>query len=141
MTLPQPPAATPTLLLYSIAIGAILVYAPFLVVAYGRLQASYDMAAPRAMFDKLPLYAQRATWAHENAFESFTLYAAAALTAYVSGVDTALAGWVALAYLTARSLYPVCYILGLPLARSLMFAIGSLSIATLFVLSLQHLSR
>lgn len=136
ISLPLLPILTPTLLLYAIAAAAALVYLPFVVVAYGRLQAGYDMASPRALFDKLPAYAQRATWAHENAFESFALFAAAALMAYVTRQESALAGWAAIAYVTARLLYPMFYILNVPIGRSLMFAIGSISIATLIGLSL-----
>lgn len=136
LSLPPLPLPIPTLLLYSIAAAAALIYLPFLVVAYGRLQAGYDMASPRALFDKLPAYAQRATWAHENAFESFVLFAAAALMAYVTGQQAALAGWAAIAYVLARSLYPAFYILNVPIGRSLMFLTGSLSITTLIGLSL-----
>ena len=124
------------ILLASIVAAAVLVYLPFLVVAYGRQQVGYDTAAPRAMFDKLPDYAQRATWAHQNGFESFMMFAAAALMAYVTGVNSSLAVVAALAYLIARLLFSVFYILNLPLARSLMFGIGSLGIGTLMVLSL-----
>ncbi|MBD2072484.1 MAPEG family protein [Phormidium sp. FACHB-592] len=136
MSLPPLPLSTPAVLLYAIATAAVLVYLPFLVVAYGRLQAGYDMAQPRALFDKLPAYAQRATWAHENAFESFVLFAAAALMAYVTGQQSALAGWAAIAYIVARLLYPTFYILNVPIGRSLMFLAGSLSITTLIGLSL-----
>ncbi|HEY9654423.1 MAG TPA: MAPEG family protein [Crinalium sp.] len=136
MSLPPLPLSTPAMLLYAIAMAAVLVYLPFLVVAYGRLQAGYDMAQPRALFDKLPAYAQRATWAHENAFESFVLFAAAALMAYVTGQQSALAGWAAIAYVVARLLYPTFYILNVPIGRSLMFLAGSLSITTLIGLSL-----
>lgn len=136
MSLPPLPLSTPAILLYAIAAATVLVYLPFVVVAYGRLQAGYDMANPRALFDKLPAYAQRATWAHENAFESFVLFAAAALMAYVTGQQSALAGWVAIAYVMARLFYPVFYILNVPVGRSLMFATGSFSIATLISLSL-----
>ncbi|HEY9897161.1 MAG TPA: MAPEG family protein [Candidatus Sericytochromatia bacterium] len=136
MSLPPLPLSTPAMLLYAIATAAVLVYLPFLVVAYGRLQAGYDMAQPRALFDKLPAYAQRATWAHENAFESFVLFAAAALMAYATGQQSALAGWAAIAYVVARLLYPTFYILNVPIGRSLMFLVGSLSITTLIGLSL-----
>ena len=136
MSLPPLPLSTPAMLLYAIATAAVLVYLPFLVVAYGRLQVGYDMAQPRALFDKLPAYAQRATWAHENAFESFVLFAAAALMAYVTGQQSALAGWAAIAYVVARLLYPTFYILNVPIGRSLMFLTGSLSITTLIGLSL-----
>lgn len=129
-----------TLLLYCIVAAAVLVYLPFLAVAFARLQVGYDMAAPRAMFDKLPAYAQRATWAHQNSFESFMLFAAAALMAYVTQVDSTTAKGAAIAYIVARLLYSVFYIFNVPLLRSLMFAVGSATIATLMVLSLQQVA-
>ena len=122
-------------LLYSIAGAVILAYAPFLVVGWGRLQAGYDQAAPRAMFDKLPPYAQRATWAHQNSFEALIIYGLAALMAYATGVDSDWARIAAIAFVIARLLYSVFYILNIPLGRSLMFAIGSLSGWTLYALS------
>lgn len=127
---------TSAILLDSIAATAALIYAPFLVVAYGRFQIGYDPAKPRALFDQLPPIAQRATWAHQNAFETFPVFAAAALMAYVTNQTSELAGWCAIAFVVARSFYPVFYILNVPLARSLMFGIGSLSTVILFALSL-----
>jgi uncharacterized MAPEG superfamily protein len=125
----------PAVLLCSVAISAVSVYVPFLLVGYARLQAGYDMSAPRAMFDKFPPYAQRATWAHQNAFESLTLYAPAALMAYVTGQDSTLVAIIAIAYVIARLLYSVFYVLNIPVLRSLMFAIGSTGIFTLLVIS------
>lgn len=125
-----------TILLDSIAAAAALVYVPYLVVAYGRLQVGYDLKAPRAMFDKLPAYAQRATWAHQNSFETFVVFAAAALMAYATGQNSDEAGWAALIFVITRLLFSVFYILNVPLARSLMFGIGSFCTGTLFVLSL-----
>ena len=124
------------ILLYSIVGAVILVYAPFLVVGLARAQVGYDTSAPRAMFDKLPPYGKRATWAHQNGFEALIIYTAAALMAYVTGVDSDWAKLAAVAFLVARSLYPVFYILDIPILRSMMFAIGSLSGWTLFALSL-----
>jgi uncharacterized MAPEG superfamily protein len=108
----------------------------FFVVGYGRLQVGYDMSAPRAMFDKLPPFAQRATWAHQNSFEAFMLFSAAALSAYVTGQDSQLASASAMIFVVARLFYSVFYILNIPLARSLMFAVGSTCISVLFILSL-----
>ena len=124
------------ILLYSIVGAVILAYAPFLVVAWGRLQNGYDQSAPRAMFDKLPAYAQRATWAHQNSFEALTIYGLAALMAYATGVESDWAKIAAIAFIVARSLYSVFYIANIPLLRSAMFAIGSLSGWTLFALSI-----
>ncbi|MBD2742438.1 MAPEG family protein [Coleofasciculus sp. FACHB-1120] len=126
----------PAILLDCIAAAAVLIYIPFLVVGYARGTVGYDAAAPRAMFEKLPPYGQRATWAHQNSFEAFMIFAAAALMAYVTGVDSPLAAIAAIAFVVARSLYSVFYILNVPIARSLMFGIGTLSNGTLFALSL-----
>jgi uncharacterized MAPEG superfamily protein len=124
------------ILLDSIAAAAALVYAPFLVVALARLQLGYDQAAPRAMFDRLPGYAQRATWAHQNSFETFMLFSAAALMAFVTGIDSEAAGWAGIAFPVARLLFSVFYILNVPLGRSLMFAISSTCTFSLFYFSL-----
>lgn len=125
-----------SILLGSILGAVILAYAPFLVVGWGRLQVGYDQSAPRAMFDKLPAYAQRATWAHQNSFEALTIYGLAALMAYATGVESDWAKIAAIAFLVARLLYSVFYILNFPLGRSLMFAVGSLAGWTLFGLSM-----
>lgn len=125
-------------LLCAIALGAALIYVPFGAVGFARMKLGYDYAAPRAMFDTLPPYAQRATWAHQNAFESFTIFAPAALMAYATGVTSPWAAGAAIAYVVARTLYPVFYIANIPLGRSAMFAVGSLSSGTLILLSLIH---
>jgi uncharacterized MAPEG superfamily protein len=127
-------------LLCSIIGAVVLVYVPYLVVAYGRFQVGYDLSAPRAMFDKLPAYAQRATWAHQNAFEALAVYSAAALMAYVTRVDSPLAVTAAGAFLAARFLFAVFYIVDIPLGRSLMFGVGSACSATLFILSLKSIA-
>lgn len=124
------------ILLDSIAAAAFLIYFPYFAVAYGRAQVGFDLAAPRALFDKLPPYAQRATWAHQNSFETFMVFAAAALMAYATGVQSEWAAIAAIAFCVARLFYSVFYIANVPLGRSLMFGVGSLSTLTLFVLSL-----
>ncbi|MGK7902564.1 MAG: MAPEG family protein [Hormoscilla sp.] len=134
MDLSQLPVSA--MLLYSIAAAAVLIYLPFLVVAYGRAQVGFDLGAPRALFDKLPDYAKRATWAHQNSFETFSIYAAAALMAYVTGTEATAAALAAVVFVGARLLYSVFYIVNVPLARSLMFGIGQVCTITLIVLSL-----
>ena len=123
-------------LLYSIVGAVILTYTPFLAVGFARFQLGYDQSAPRAMFDRLPDYAKRATWAHQNCFEALTIYTAAALMAYVTGVESNWALYAAIAFLVSRLFYSVFYILNIPLLRSLMFAVGSISGYVLFGLSL-----
>ncbi len=83
----------------------------------------------------MPDYAKRATWARQNSFETFMLFAAAALTAYVTGQSSALVAYLAIAKVVARVFYSIFYILNLPLGRSLHFAKGSAATFTLFLLS------
>ena len=124
------------LFLICIAVAFLEIYLPFLVVAYARLSIGYNYSAPRAMFDKLPAYAQRATWAHQNCFEGFAIFAVAALMSYATGVNSPLAAYAALTFITVRLLYSVFYILDIALLRSLMYAIGLACSCTLFVLSI-----
>ncbi|MFM2432003.1 MAG: hypothetical protein RLZZ511_3216 [Cyanobacteriota bacterium] len=119
------------LLLIAIAVAAATVYLPFLVVGAARLKAGYDVNAPRALFDQLPDWGKRATWAHQNGWESFVLFTAAALMAYVAGVDSGSARVALGAYLVARVMFAVFYIGNIGLLRSLMFGIGTASIFTL----------
>ncbi|OZH51407.1 hypothetical protein AFK68_31315 [Hydrocoleum sp. CS-953] len=126
----------PSILLDAIVIGAILVYAPFLVVAYGRVKVGYDLGAPRALFEKLPDYAKRATWAHQNSFETFLLFATASFMAYLTEQDSVLAIGAAVAFVIGRFFYSIFYILDVPIGRSLMFVISSSGTAILFILSL-----
>ncbi|NJK72551.1 MAG: hypothetical protein HC926_04460 [Synechococcaceae cyanobacterium SM2_3_60] len=111
--------------LYCLIAAAALVYFPYGFVAAGRITVGLDLAAPRAMFDKLPPYAQRATWAHQNAWESFILFGAAALMACITQQDTDwVQGWL-LAHLVARFLYAIFYIANIPILRSASWAVGT----------------
>ncbi|NJM98333.1 MAG: MAPEG family protein [Phormidesmis sp. RL_2_1] len=124
-------------LLWSVAIAAILIYLPYCAVGFGRMQVGYDMGAPRAMFDKLPDYAQRATWAHQNSFESFSLYAPAALMGFVVGLAPEQVVTTAAIYLASRMTYSLFYIVNVPVLRSLSWAISMGSIFTLYFHSCQ----
>jgi uncharacterized MAPEG superfamily protein len=130
----------PAVLLDCLVAAAALIYFPYGAVVYGRTQVGMDMAAPRALFDKLPDFAKRATWAHQNSFETFMPFTAAILMAFVTGVTSPLAGWAAIAFVVSRFFFSVFYIANLPPLRSLMFGIGTLSTGTLMVLSLQQIN-
>lgn len=130
-----------SILIDCIVIAAMLVYAPFLVVAYGRVKVGYDLGAPRAMFEKLPDYAKRATWAHQNSFETFIVFVAAAFMAYLTEQDSVLTVGAGIAFVIGRFFYSIFYILDVPIGRSLMFAISSSGTAILFVLSLISVNK
>jgi uncharacterized MAPEG superfamily protein len=128
--------STPTILLGSIAVAASLVYFPYLVVAITRFQVGFDISAPRAAFDKMPDYGKRATWAHQNSWEAFILYSAAALMAFITHQDSPTIVNCAIGFTVARLLYSIFYIINFPIGRSLMFGIGSVAIFTLMSASI-----
>lgn len=132
MNLAIPPTQV---LLYGIAIAAALVYFPYMFVAYGRLTNNFDMSAPRAMFDRLPDFAKRATWAHQNSFESFILYVAASLMVYATGNSSAYTSLLVAGFLGCRFLYSVAYIADIPILRSLMWVGSMTAIASLMTRS------
>ncbi len=132
-----PFVSSANVLLCSIVAAAALIYLPYLVVAFGRFQVGYEMSAPRGMFDKLPEYAQRATWAHQNSWESFALYAPAALMAFVVSLPAEQVVGSAAIYVAARLSYSLFYILNVPILRSLSWAISISSIVSLYIASCQ----
>jgi uncharacterized MAPEG superfamily protein len=88
------------------------------------------------MIDRVPPYARRATWAHENSFEAFALFASAALMAYITGLDGPAATTAAVCHPISRFLFQVFYIADRPRPRGVMYVTALLCSATLIVLSL-----
>ncbi|MEM6251773.1 MAG: MAPEG family protein [Cyanobacteria bacterium P01_D01_bin.156] len=134
--------SAPNIFLYSLPVAAFLIYVPYMLVAAERVKLAQSMddamevfSRPRFYTDKLPDYAKRANWAHQNSIESFILYAPAAVIAYVTGQDSTNALLAVVAYLVARLLFSGFYILNVAPLRSLMFGIGSLSIFSLYLMS------
>ncbi len=132
---------TSAVLVIAILGSGFLIYLPVLVVSYARAQIGLEaLTTPRAasVFEKLPGYAKRATWAHQNALEAFPLFAAGALLALVTRVDSPWAATAAWAFLGFRLLHAVFYIANNLPGRSLTFMFGSLCTLTLMGLSLQQ---
>lgn len=134
--------SVPNLFLYSLPVAAFLIYVPYMVVAAERVKLAQSMddpmqvfARPRFYADKLPDYAKRANWAHQNSIESFILYSPAAVIAYITGQDSTAALLAVVAYIIARLLFSAFYILNIAPLRSLMFGIGSISIFSLYLMS------
>jgi uncharacterized MAPEG superfamily protein len=57
--------------------------------------------------------------------------------AYVTKQDSAYAANLAIAFVAARLLFSVFYIINFPIGRSLMFGIGSFATATLMIISIK----
>jgi len=119
-------------LYWGVAIAAILIYLPYGLVAYGRVKSGFDPNAPRAIFDKLPPYAQRAAWAHQNAFESFTLFAPAVILVLLARGASPYTNAVVMTYVVSRLAHSGFYIANLGILRSLSWLVSMGCIASLY---------
>jgi uncharacterized MAPEG superfamily protein len=112
---------------WSLALAAGVVVASVVPLGAARSQANFqieDLAAPRAMFDRLPAWGQRASWAHQNSFEAFTLHAPAALLCLLAGVSAPAAIAAAWIHPALRLLYIGAYVANVPPLRALCWAGG-----------------
>ena len=116
---------------WSLALSGGYVVASILPLGAARSAANFemkDMAAPRAMFDRYPAWGKRASWAHQNSFEAFTLHAPAALLALIgalqSGALPTTAIVAAFAHPALRVAYIAAYVGNVPPLRGLCWAGG-----------------
>ena len=132
MSLLQMFTATPAApFAWSLVLSGGSVVASILPLGAARSAANFemkDMAAPRAMFDRYPAWGKRASWAHQNSFEAFTLHAPAALLALMAVIQGAslpiTAVIAAFAQPALRLAYIAAYIGNVPPARGLCWASG-----------------
>ena len=114
---------------WSLVLSGGVVIVSIVPLGAARSQADYtlsDMKAPRAMFERLPAWGQRASWAHQNSFESFTLHAPAALLALLAVMQMGPLGGLAipaaLLHPLLRLVYLPAYVANVPAVRSLCWA-------------------
>lgn len=70
------------------------------------------------------LWAKRALKAHQNAVENLAVFAALVLIAHQLGVSNAATQGAAIVYFFARLAHFLVYSFGVPVARTLLFAVG-----------------
>ena len=116
---------------WSLVLSGGSVVASILPLGAARSAANFemkDMAAPRAMFERYPAWGKRASWAHQNSFEAFTLHAPAALLALMAVMNGASlpssAVIAAFAQPALRLAYIAAYVGNVPPARGLCWASG-----------------
>ena len=110
---------------WSLFLSAGVVVSSLVPLGAARSKADFqlsDLAAPRAMAERLPDWGKRANWAHLNSFEAFTLYAPAALICLIAGVTSPVAIAAAWIYPALRLGYIAAYVANLPPVRSLCWA-------------------
>ncbi len=125
---------------WSLVLAGAVVIASIIPLGAARSQADFtiaDMDAPRAMFDRLPAWGKRATWAHQNSFESLALHAPAALLALIAVLQTGplpgIAAFVALIQPILRFAYIGAYVGNISALRFLCWASTLLCTCILYV--------
>jgi len=124
---------------WSLVLAGAVVIASLFPLAAARSKADFtpaDLAAPRAMFERLPAWGKRASWAHQNSFEAFTLHAPACLLALLAARNGAapavlavVAAWL---HPALRLGYIGAYVANIPPLRSLCWAGAILCSAILY---------
>lgn len=97
-----------------------LVYGPL----YSRQVSLMALAGNREGLPPATGAAGRGQRAHANLIENLVPYAAVVLTAHVLGVHNALTAAAAIAYLAARVVHAVCYVVGIVGLRTLAYYVG-----------------
>jgi uncharacterized MAPEG superfamily protein len=148
IALPVLPAAAGGPFAWSLVLSGAVVVLSLIPLGAARSQADFqpsDLAAPRAMFERLPAWGKRANWAHQNSFEAFTLHAPACLLCLVVAPGVVAASpWLALAawlHPALRLGYLAAYVANLPPVRSLCWACGILCTALLYSEGLRAVLR
>jgi uncharacterized MAPEG superfamily protein len=151
LSLPVQPlgtAASGAAYAWSLVLSGAVVVASLIPLGAARSQADFtpaDLAAPRAMFDRLPAWGKRANWAHQNCFEAFSLHAPACLLALVAAQQGSATAAVALAaawlHPALRLGYIGAYVANLAPLRSLCWAGGILCTALLYSEGLRGVLR
>ena len=131
---------------WSLVLAGSVVIFSIVPLGAARSQADFtmsDMDAPRAMFDRLPAWGKRASWAHQNSFESFGLHAPAALLALIAALQSGpLPGVTAAAALiqpVLRLIYIGAYVGNIALLRGLCWASALVCTGILYLEGLKAL--
>ena len=121
---------------WSLCLAAAVLVLSLVPLGAARSKADFsaaDLGAPRAMFERLPEWGKRASWAHQNCFEAFTLFAPAVLLCLVIGVNTPVAAVAAWLHPAFRLAYLPAYLANIPPLRSLCWAGGMVCTGLLYL--------
>lgn len=121
-----------TIALWCVLIAGVL---PILTVGLAKWGSpDFDNANPRGWADSLAGWRKRAFAAHQNGFEVFPLFAAAALVASTRGHDSVAADALAVIFVISRLAYVACYLADIATVRSAVWSVGFFATVALFTL-------
>ena len=109
---------------------------PYFWIVLAKVKApGMNNLTPRLALEKLDGWKQRAYWAHQNAFEAFSPFAAAVIIAHQLQVNQAQLNMLALVFIIARISHGIFYIQNWATARSLVWFVGLISVILIFCLA------
>jgi uncharacterized MAPEG superfamily protein len=121
----DPKMLTPELhaLLFITAV-TLLMWVPYVLARIVKRGLLGAMANPSPTDAALPAWAERAKNAHLNAVENLAVFAPVVLIAAAIGFSTHATAVAAWTYVAARLVHFVVYTAGIPIVRTLAFAVG-----------------
>lgn len=96
---------------------------------------SVDNKLPRLQEAQLTGRGARAMGAHNNAFETFSFFAAAVVVAHIAGADPRWSSILAIVFVLSRIVHGFLYLADIDVMRSLTFGVGQLCSLGLFILA------
>jgi uncharacterized MAPEG superfamily protein len=114
-----------TILVWCLFIAAILPYLAKAPVAFAMSKLSgYDNNHPRDQQSKLTGFGARALAAHQNAFESLSIFAVAVLCALATNTITESVVTLSIVHIVARIAYNILYLMNIGILRTAVWAVG-----------------
>lgn len=121
-----------TTLIWSLFIAVLLPFLAKIPLAYAmNKQGGYNNNHPREQQSKLTGFGARALAAHQNTFESLTIFAPAVLLAIVTQHTGNNIVILAIVHVCARVLYNVLYLADIDKLRTLVWTVATLSSFTI----------
>ena len=121
-----------TTLIICLFIAALLPFIAKVPVALAMNKlGGYNNKYPRSQQAELTGFGARALAAHQNAFESFIIFAPAVLLAISTQNTGVLIEQLAITHIVARVLYNIAYLMNVGVIRSIIWAVGILSSFTI----------
>jgi len=126
-----------TIPFWCVLVAGILPYV-WVTIAAGERRKQFgtvDNKLPRLQEAQLTGRGARAMGAHNNAFETFPMFATAVIIAHIAGADPGWSTIFALVFVAARIVHGFLYLSDVDTARSAIFGVGQLCSLALFILA------
>ena len=101
-----------------------LMWVPYIVVLIGQMGLAAALTDPHHETEVEARWARRAKRAHTNAVENLVVFAPLAVAVHLTGTSTALTATVCAVFFYSRLAHYLVYAAGLPVVRTLLFAVG-----------------